>query len=70
MPERDGYALLGDVGPRLRSGGVRAAALTAYASADDRRRALASGFDAHVAKPVDPSHLIALVADLARSTRL
>ncbi len=69
MPGRDGYALLSDVGARLRSGGVRAAALTAYASADDRRRALASGFDAHVAKPVDPSRLIALVADLARAAR-
>jgi CheY-like chemotaxis protein len=45
---------------------IPALALTAFARADDRRRALEAGFDEHLAKPVDPDQLIAVVADLAR----
>jgi CheY-like chemotaxis protein len=44
---------------------VRAIALTAYTRSDDRQRALAMGFSAHLAKPVDPYDMTAAVARLA-----
>ncbi len=64
LPGEDGYSLIRKV--RARNGGrVPAAAVTAYAGAEDRRRALESGFQTHLAKPVDPSELVATVARLA-----
>jgi CheY-like chemotaxis protein len=45
---------------------IPAAALTAYARSEDRARALQTGFEMHLAKPIDPSELIAAVASLAR----
>jgi CheY-like chemotaxis protein len=47
-----------------RGGEIPAVAVTAYTSAEDRVRALAAGFHMHVAKPVDPEELIAVVASL------
>jgi DNA-binding response OmpR family regulator len=49
--------------------GVPAAALTAFARSDDRTRALRSGFEMHMAKPVDPAELVASIATLARRNR-
>ena len=68
MPGEDGYALIAKVRslPAGRGGGVPAAALTAYATIDDRSKALRAGFNEHVPKPVDPSRLIAVVAQLTR----
>jgi CheY-like chemotaxis protein len=43
-----------------------AAALTAYARSEDRQRALRSGFQMHLAKPIDPDGLVAAVVVLAR----
>jgi CheY-like chemotaxis protein len=43
---------------------VPAAALTAYARSQDRIMSLASGFQMHLAKPVDPLELIVAVAGL------
>ena len=43
-----------------------AIAVTALASAEDRRRALAAGFDVHLAKPTEPSDIVAAVARVAR----
>jgi PAS domain S-box-containing protein len=63
LPSEDGYALIRRV--REIDPGVPAAALTAYASPDDHRRALARGFHAHVSKPVEPVDLALLVASLA-----
>jgi signal transduction histidine kinase len=63
----DGYSLLRKVrsrGPE-RGGNVPAAALTAFARAEDRLRALEAGFETHLAKPLDPSELVATVARLA-----
>jgi PAS domain S-box-containing protein len=59
MPGDDGYTLV----QRLRADGFRlpAVAVTAYGSSDERVRALASGFDAHVAKPVQAEELVAVV---------
>ena len=67
MPDGDGYALIERVRalPAEQGGTVPAAALTAYAGAEDRARSLASGFQLHVAKPVEPAELAAVVASLA-----
>lgn len=43
-------------------------ALTAYAETEDRTRALLAGFQVHVAKPVEPMELAAVVASLAGRT--
>jgi len=69
MPGLDGYSLLGQARARLQGAQLPAAALTAYADATDRTRALAAGFQAHLAKPVDPAELVAVVAQLAYATR-
>ncbi len=69
MPGVDGYSLLGQARARFRDMRMPAAALTAYAGPEDRARALAAGFEAHVAKPIEPAELVAVVADLARGTR-
>jgi CheY-like chemotaxis protein len=43
-------------------------ALTGYGQPEDRRHALAAGFDAHLVKPVAPDALLAAVAALPRPT--
>jgi CheY-like chemotaxis protein len=48
---------------------VPALALTAYARAEDRDRALTAGFQMHLAKPVEPHQLLEAVARLARGAR-
>jgi CheY-like chemotaxis protein len=66
MPGEDGYALIAKV--RRLSGAQRnvpAVALTAYARAEDRMRALAAGFQMHVPKPVEMSELLLVIARLA-----
>ena len=45
------------------------AALTASVRGEDRRRALAAGFDMHVTKPVEPATLAQIVAELAAEAR-
>jgi PAS domain S-box-containing protein len=67
MPGVDGYALI----RRVRAlaapqGQVPAVAITAYARAEDRERALAAGYQAHVAKPVHAHELLALIESLLR----
>ncbi len=66
MPGEDGYSLMRRVRTLDRShgGDVPAIALTAYASADDVARALAAGFQEHIAKPVDPEMLVEALASL------
>lgn len=44
-----------------------AIALTAFARAEDRARALDSGYQMHIAKPVAPAALVAAIANLAAS---
>jgi PAS domain S-box-containing protein len=64
LPGVDGYDLMEEI--RRKSvadgGGVPAIALTAYARSEDRTRALLAGYQAHLAKPVEPSELVATVA--------
>ncbi|MGH7278168.1 MAG: response regulator, partial [Candidatus Rokuibacteriota bacterium] len=70
MPDADGYTLIRRIrgldGERAR---IPAVALTAHARADDRRRALMAGFQVHLAKPIDPAELAAVVVNLARLGR-
>jgi PAS domain S-box-containing protein len=72
MPDEDGYSLIAKVRAlgKERGGNVPAAALTAYVGDEDRIRVLQSGFQIHVPKPIRPSELIAVVANLARYTRV
>jgi NO-binding membrane sensor protein with MHYT domain/CheY-like chemotaxis protein/two-component sensor histidine kinase len=60
LPRLDGY----DLAQQVRSTGLRTylIALTGYGLAEDRRRALESGFDAHMTKPPQMDRLLALVA--------
>jgi signal transduction histidine kinase/ActR/RegA family two-component response regulator len=67
MPGDDGYMFVGQVRSWATAAGARvpALALTAYARPEDRERALAAGFDLHLAKPVEPAELVAAMARLA-----
>ena len=72
MPHEDGYSLI----RRVRSldpdrgGAIPAAALTAYAGPEISQRTRAAGFQVHLAKPVEPSRIAAVVADLAQRRRV
>jgi CheY-like chemotaxis protein len=66
MPHEDGYELMRKVRalPEESGGKVPAVALTAYARAEDRVRALRAGFQMHVSKPIELTELVAIVASL------
>ncbi len=66
MPNEDGYQLLHRAlsDPKIAAHPPIAIAVTAHARAVDRRRALGAGYQRHIAKPVEPSELVALLADL------
>jgi PAS domain S-box-containing protein len=67
MQEEDGYSLI----RRLRAiekkeeGVLPAVALSAYARSEDRTKAIRSGFQIHLAKPVEPAELLAVISSLA-----
>jgi len=67
MPEMDGYALIEQVRALGADFGGRtpAVAVTAYASPQDRLRALQAGYQNHVAKPVEAEELAIVIASLA-----
>jgi CheY-like chemotaxis protein len=71
MAGMDGFEFIGrlrsSADPRLRD--IPAAALTAFARSEDRTKALRSGFEMHLAKPVDPGELVASVATLVKRSR-
>jgi signal transduction histidine kinase/CheY-like chemotaxis protein len=68
MPGRDGFSLIEAVRRDSRESvrRIRAIAVTSYVGDRYRDRAITSGFDEYVAKPVDPGRLAELVADLLR----
>jgi len=68
MPEMDGYALIAEVRQSLsdRTRQMPAIALTAYAGEQDQQKAIASGFQNHMAKPIDPQEIVAVVARMCR----
>jgi CheY-like chemotaxis protein len=67
LPGMDGYQLLEEVRRREAAdgGGVPAIALTAFARVEDKMRALRTGYQAHIAKPVESAELVATVASFA-----
>ena len=65
MPGTDGYQLIrGLRASESRDSRIPALALTAFARAEDRKRSLQAGFQAHLAKPFDVAELVLLVAAL------
>ena len=65
MPGMDGYQMMRAFrATEPRDARVPALALTAFARAEDRKRALLAGYQAHLAKPFDLAELLLLVADL------
>ena len=69
MPGEDGYSLIKRIRASAAAGtaSIPAAALTSFARQEDRQQALEAGFHLHLAKPIDPRHLIEAVACLGRS---
>lgn len=66
MPGEDGYELIRKVRMLGEGAGrIRAVALTAYARLEDRTKAMLSGYQMHLAKPVDARELIVTVGTLA-----
>jgi CheY-like chemotaxis protein len=68
MPDEDGYSLIRKIRAldAKDGGNIPAAALTAYARGEDRRKALDAGFMMHIPKPVEPAELVAVIASLTR----
>ncbi|MFL6193918.1 MAG: ATP-binding protein [Thermoanaerobaculia bacterium] len=67
MPGKDGYDLIREVrASGLGAEALPAVAVTAFASAEDRQRALDAGFQAHLAKPIRPDELTRTLADMGR----
>ncbi|XXX72345.1 PAS domain-containing protein [Sorangium sp. So ce134] len=71
MRGMDGYELIRRVRslPQERGGDVPALALTAYAGNEDRTKALLAGFQTHLAKPIQPTELMAAIGVLAARAR-
>jgi PAS domain S-box-containing protein len=67
LPEESGYSLIKSIRAlgHERGGDVPAIALTGYARLANRLEALSAGYDLHIAKPVEPSDLILMVASVA-----
>jgi signal transduction histidine kinase/ActR/RegA family two-component response regulator len=70
MPQMNGFEFIARIRDAANADvrDIPAAALTAFARSDDRTKALKSGFEMHLAKPVDPGELVASVATLVRRT--
>ncbi|MDX6694637.1 MAG: hypothetical protein QOF02_2240 [Blastocatellia bacterium] len=68
MPNDDGYSLIRRVRALApeEGGQVPAVALTAYAGDNAREKTLAAGFQVHLAKPIDPTELLASIARLVK----
>jgi len=67
MPDQDGYDLIRELRRRSAAAGglVPAIAVSAYARAEDSSRSLASGFQIHLTKPIDPNALYSAIERLA-----
>jgi PAS domain S-box-containing protein len=70
MPGMDGYSVIEEIREGSSANArTPAVALTAYARSEDRTKALRAGFQLHIAKPVEPSELITVVASLSGGPR-
>jgi PAS domain S-box-containing protein len=61
LPGMDGYELLAAIRKQRPAAACPAVAVSAYARLDDRSRALAAGFQAHAAKPIEPPTLVSIL---------
>jgi CheY-like chemotaxis protein len=66
MPGEDGYQLVRQAIAMRHGRPLIAVAVTAYARTADRRRAMEAGFRWHLAKPVEPTELVAVIASLVK----
>ena len=64
MPEMNGYQLAESLRERRNYDTTPMIAVTGYTEYDDRGRSLRAGFDAHLTKPINPSHLLQLIGEL------
>ncbi|MFW9260047.1 chemotaxis protein CheB [Nostoc sp. CALU 546] len=66
MPDEDGYSLIRQVRAlETEAGGqIPAAAITAYATEQERQRAIDAGFQMHLAKPIELTELVLMIANL------
>ena len=71
MPGEDGYDLIREVRSRgaNEGGQIPAIALTGYTAAQDGERALTAGYQTHLAKPVEPRHLVRVIASFGDKSR-
>ncbi|WOD40227.1 PAS domain-containing protein [Nodosilinea sp. E11] len=71
MPEIDGYSLIRQIRslPPDQGGNIPAIALTAYARYEDQQESLASGYQRHLAKPLDIEKLVQTVIELTQRSR-
>ncbi|HJQ99594.1 MAG TPA: hybrid sensor histidine kinase/response regulator, partial [Candidatus Polarisedimenticolaceae bacterium] len=65
MPGKDGYDFITEL--RRRKDDTPALAVTAFARAEDKIRALRAGYHGHIAKPIEPAELLSTVAVLAKT---
>ena len=72
MPGEDGYTLIQRIRalPDGLGHDLPAVALTAFARSEDQTRALNSGFQQHLAKPVDPAELVATIVPLVNRANI
>lgn len=66
MPQTDGYDLIRAVRRKPQTGRIPAIAVTAYARAEDRVRAIRAGYDMHIPKPVESHELLTVAARLIK----
>ncbi|MBD1999781.1 PAS domain-containing protein [Leptolyngbya sp. FACHB-541] len=66
MPDEDGFSLIRQVRAldEIAGGQIPAAAITAYVSDQEQQQAIGAGFQIHIAKPIEPTQLIRMVANL------
>jgi signal transduction histidine kinase/CheY-like chemotaxis protein len=69
LPDEDGYKLISILRSNPETAEIPAIAVTAYAASSDKQKALKSGFQSHIAKPVDPADFLQVVFDLSRTSR-
>jgi hypothetical protein len=71
MPDIDGYEFMRQLRarPREKGGNVPGLALSAFAREEDRNLALASGYQGHIAKPVDPVDLVKAIQAITSEIR-
>jgi CheY-like chemotaxis protein/nitrogen-specific signal transduction histidine kinase len=70
MPVMDGFSLIRAVRslPSDLGGDIPTIAITAYARAEDAVRATRAGYQAHITKPIEPDHLLRVLAEVAGRT--